>query len=53
MAIGEVAKLFGVTVKTVRRWDQPGGLQAVRTPGGQRRYRTADVMAFLLDRGAA
>lgn len=47
ITIGEVARRFNVTVKTVRRWDKPGLLPAVRTPGGQRRYRTSDVEAFI------
>jgi hypothetical protein len=41
---GEVARQFGVTTKQVANWDNDGILKAAfRTPGGQRRYREADV----------
>lgn len=36
--IGEAAKLLGVSVQTLRRWDVEGRLVPQRTPGGQRRY---------------
>jgi excisionase family DNA binding protein len=47
MAIGEVAKCFGVAVSTVRNWELKGHLTAIRTPGGQRRFRRTDVEALL------
>ena len=47
MAIGEVAKSFGVTVGTVRNWELKGHLTAIRTPGGQRRFRRTDIEAML------
>lgn len=40
---GEVARLFGVNPKTVWAWATKGRLSSVRTPGGQHRYRAADV----------
>jgi|GEM_PF-1391953 len=43
LRVGEVAKLFGVSASTVRRWGADGLLAAVRTAGGHRRYRVADV----------
>lgn len=43
----EVAGLFRVDPKTVTRWARTGKLQAIRTLGGHRRYREADVMALL------
>lgn len=51
IAIGEAASLLGLSVKTLRRYDQNGQLTAVRTPGGRRRYRRADILNAL--RGAA
>ena len=36
--INEAAKLLGVSIKTLRRWDQKGLLAAQRTIGNQRRY---------------
>lgn len=41
--IGEVARIFGVTVATVRRWEREGKIDAVRTPGGQRRFDRAEI----------
>jgi excisionase family DNA binding protein len=44
---GEVADRFRVTTETVRRWTNAGKLGSVRTPGGRRRYREAEVRALL------
>ncbi|MGH3376344.1 MAG: helix-turn-helix domain-containing protein [Actinoallomurus sp.] len=47
----EVAALIGVTVTTVSRWARAEILKpSALTPGGQRRYRRADVLAFLGNR---
>ena len=35
----DVADLFGVSVSTVTRWARQGLLEAIRTPGGQFRFR--------------
>lgn len=51
--IGEVAKLLGVTVGTVRRWDKAGRISAVRTPTGHRRFSRDDVLALLSDKASA
>lgn len=45
----EVAQMFRVTPKTVLRWAQSGRLSSVRTMGGHRRYREAEVRALLRD----
>ena len=45
LAIGEAAKLLAVSVSTMQRWDREGSLVALRTPGGMRRYRRADLLA--------
>ncbi|GAA4626727.1 hypothetical protein GCM10023196_036140 [Actinoallomurus vinaceus] len=42
---GEVAAYLRVDPKTVSRWAASGRLPSVRTPGGHRRYRRADVEA--------
>jgi len=41
--IGEAAKILGVSVGTVRRWEQEGKLSAIRTLGGQRRFSRDDL----------
>lgn len=43
----EVAQLFRVDPKTVTRWAQAGKLSSIRTLGGHRRYRHAEVMRLL------
>lgn len=47
LAPGEVAAMFRVDPKTVTRWARSGKLSAIRTPGGHRRYREAEVRALL------
>ena len=37
--IGRAARVMGVTVSTLRRWDRLGTLRAERTPSGRRVYR--------------
>jgi len=44
---GEVAALFGVDPKTVARWVLAGNLNAIRTPGGQYRFREAYIGSLL------
>lgn len=44
---GQVADIFGVTVTTVAKWADDGKLPFFTTPGGQRRFRAADVDALL------
>jgi excisionase family DNA binding protein len=44
---GEVASMLHVSRKTVIRWAQTGKLTSVRTLGGHRRYRLAEVSAIL------
>jgi excisionase family DNA binding protein len=43
----EVACMFAVDPKTVTRWAKAGKLASVRTPGGHRRYREAEVRGLL------
>ncbi|SNY28878.1 BldC family transcriptional regulator [Paractinoplanes atraurantiacus] len=44
---GEVARLFRVDPRTPARWAIAGRLTAIRTPGGHRRYKSADVLDLL------
>ena len=43
----EVARVFRVNPKTVTRWARSGKLRAIRTLGGHRRFRAADIRTFL------
>jgi len=44
---GEVAALFRVDPKTVSRWAKAGKLSTVRTLGGHRRFREAEIRALV------
>lgn len=44
----EVGKLLRVNPKTVTRWARAGKIQCIRTLGGHRRFRRADVQAAIL-----
>lgn len=39
----EAAKLLGVHVSSLRRWENEGKLKAIRTPGGQRRFILEEI----------
>jgi excisionase family DNA binding protein len=43
----EVAGMFRVDPKTVTRWAKCGKLTSLRTLGGHRRFRAAEVQALL------
>lgn len=43
----EVAAMFRVNPKTVTRWARQGRLTSIRTLGGHRRYRDAEVRDLL------
>ena len=45
----QATKLLGVTIQTLVNWERAGTLVSIRTKGGHRRYRRADILA----RGAA
>ena len=46
VTLRKAAELLGCGISTLRTWDKNGDLVAVRTPGGQRRYRMEDLEAF-------
>lgn len=46
IAIGETAAILGVTVDTVRLYEKQGKLTSERTPGNQRRFSLAAVIAL-------
>jgi molybdopterin-binding protein len=48
--IGEAARLLGVRVETLRRWEQDGKLTVDRSPGGQRVVAASEVARLLAQR---
>ncbi|MCP3810766.1 MerR family DNA-binding transcriptional regulator [Mycobacteriaceae bacterium Msp059] len=42
----EAARLAGVHIRTLARWEANGQLKATRTAAGHRRYRRGDVIAL-------
>lgn len=50
VSIGTASKITGVEVHTLRYWEHefPEFLTPDRTPGGQRRYRPADIQAVIV-----
>jgi len=50
LTIGEASELIGVSIMTLRRWDESGRLVSVRKKeGGNRYYRKSDINVFLSD----
>ena len=43
----EVASALGVDSRTVDRWRREGRIASIETPGGQHRFRRADVEAHI------
>ena len=49
VSIGKVAKLIGVSISTLRRWEQDDYLYPEsRTPGGHRRYKLSHIKEIFL-----
>lgn len=46
LKVSDVAKYLGVSISTMHRWEREGKIKPSRTPGGQRRYETDDLMRF-------
>lgn len=48
ISVGKVAKILGVSIDTLRRWDTAGRLPSIRSgPAGHRFYRQSDIDQFL------
>lgn len=45
--LSAAADYLGVHFTTLRRWTDDGKVPCIRTPGGRRRYRLAELTAFL------
>src|SRR5690606_31670665 len=50
LTLSEASTLLGIHHTTLRAWADRGEIPAFRTPGGHRRFRLADLRAFLHDR---
>ena len=48
--IGEAAKVLGVRVETLRRWERDGNLSTTRTKGRQRMVPAAELARLLSER---
>jgi transposase len=46
LSIGKAAKFLGVSIDTLRNWEQSGKLIPIKTPGGTRKYRSSDLKAL-------
>ncbi|EKE15605.1 MAG: hypothetical protein ACD_11C00117G0001 [uncultured bacterium] len=46
--ISEAAKLLGISIQTLRRWDISGKLSSIRRPGGHRYYDLKDIENYFL-----
>ncbi len=50
LRIGQAAALLGISVDTLRRWEDDGRVTLDRTPGGQRLVSVSQVQRLLTDR---
>jgi len=46
VGLHRASEMLGVTNVTLRNWDKEGKLKALKTPGGHRRWRLSDLLAF-------
>lgn len=49
VSIGEAARITGVSISTLRRWERNGLLEPSRTLGGQRRYSVQGLKNLSFD----
>lgn len=47
LTLGQAARFLGVAQSTIRKWSDASRVHAFYTPGGHRRFRRADLDAFL------
>jgi excisionase family DNA binding protein len=50
VSIGKAAKILGVSIGTLRRWDEEGRLVSIKTEGGHRRYDISKINPELAHR---
>ena len=46
VSIGKAAELLGVSIETLRNWEDNGTLLPFKTPAGTRKYRLNDLKKF-------
>ncbi len=46
-SVGMAAKMLGVSIGALRKWEENGLLKPERTPTGHRRYRVAGLQKVL------
>ncbi|MBP9212565.1 MAG: cobalamin-dependent protein [Bacteroidetes bacterium] len=47
LSTASVASMLKVNESTVKRWTEKGSLRCIKTPGGHRKYKMKDVVAFM------
>jgi molybdopterin-binding protein len=52
LRVGQAAALLGVSIDTVRRWEQEGRIRIERSSGGQRRVPASEVQRLSAKRRA-
>lgn len=45
--ISKAAKLFGVTPRTLRRWEKSGKIKPILTLGKHRRYKVSEIKSLI------
>ncbi len=46
ITIGNASEILGISIQTLRRWDESGRLTAHKTEGGQRRYVESEIQSL-------
>src|SRR5258708_6483865 len=49
ISISEAASILGISIDTLRRWDESGKLVSVKTEGGHRKYYRSQLELYLND----
>lgn len=50
LTISKAAKLLGISIDTLRRWDKSGKFSSTRRPGGHRYYNSEDVNKYMAEK---
>jgi len=52
LPIGDAARMLGVSVDTMRRWEREGKISATRTGGDQRRFPLSEIRRLQQERAS-